>query len=65
MLCKVSYRHGPKTAVVAENLESLIDKGIGTFLMILYALDSLLSNENIERILPGCLRLSLMFANED
>ena len=27
MLCKVSYRHGPKKAVVAENLESLIDKG--------------------------------------
>ena len=26
MLFKVSYRHGPKKAVVAENLESLIDK---------------------------------------
>ena len=28
MLCKVSYRHGPNKAVVADNLESLIDKAV-------------------------------------
>ena len=34
MLCKVSYRHGPKKAVVAENLKSLIDKGRHIFIDI-------------------------------
>ena len=45
MLGKVSYRHGPKKAVVAENLQSLIDNG-RHILMILYALDSLFAKEN-------------------